>query len=222
MEDPQKLKQDLPKYQASQAFVNLGINKKPETFVRGANQYSSGGDQGGRIVSSERIFDIQPITIPENIRTETTTQIDDPEQPSCLNGFGLYKKQIVDEESQSILGDEVWIGGGVINGQFPDGFDSVAGKLLANSGSGFVWAKIKINEDTGAIELYEINSGASIPSGENYEFYYGLGFYSYNGNFATVTNYGCGSLDVNVCRNWFVTSPPFYGVSISRGQFFTV
>ena len=110
----------------------------------------------------------------------------------------------------------IWIGAGTIDGQIPSGFNQMDGKYIANGGSGNVWAEIKIKEETGEIISVAVESGSFTPENTNTLFYYRLGYYEYNAGSATVTNYGCGSLDVTICRNWFAISAPFYGVTINR------
>jgi hypothetical protein len=127
---------------------------------------------------------------------------------SCV-GLALYTK---------VVGgvNQVWIGAGTVAGQVPSGFDPINGKFIASGGSGYVLARIQINGETGQLQSAEINSGGSIPSDTDDTFYYSLGFYQYVGTSPTVQNYGCGSLDVTICRNWFAAEPPYYNVTFLR------
>jgi hypothetical protein len=127
---------------------------------------------------------------------------------TCI-GLALYTK---------VVGgvNQVWIGAGTVAGQVPSGFDEIEGAAIASGGSGNVWAEININGTTGEIVSVAVAGGASTPSNTNTSFYYTLGFYQYVGTSPTVQNYGCGSLDAFVCRNWFVAEPPFFSVSFSR------
>lgn len=125
----------------------------------------------------------------------------------CI-GLALYTKTI-EEVTQ------VWISAGTVAGQLPSGFDPAEGKIIATSGSGYVAALVTIDQSDGTITSIEVEGGhSSYPDDGNY---YVLGYYEYDGNTATVTNYGCGSLNVNVCRRFFVAdnNGPF-SVSISR------
>lgn len=128
----------------------------------------------------------------------------------CI-GLNLYVR-IVEEDQ------EVWVGVGTVAGDLPSGFDEATGKKIAISGSGLVWAEININETTGEINSIDVERGTSVPNNTSTKYHYALGSYEYSGNptTATVSNYGCGSLDVTVCRNWFAGNPPFYGVAFSR------
>jgi hypothetical protein len=124
-------------------------------------------------------------------------------------GLALYTRTV-----NEII--QVWISAGTVNGVLPSGFNAQDEKSVASSGSGQVWAEIDINENTGAITSVQVNSGSSIPSDTDTKFYYLLGVYSYSESGPTVTNYGCGSLEVVVCRNWFSINPPFWNVRFFR------
>jgi|694.fasta_scaffold37532_2 uncharacterized coiled-coil protein SlyX len=134
---------------------------------------------------------------------------------NCV-GLNIYTKTNEDGDQ------EVWIGAGTVAGQVPDDFDSIEGKLIENSGSGLVWAKIEIDENLGTIVSVNVDNGEEIPDNSNTSFHYPLGAYEQiesdnEGNIRfTVENYDCGSVDVNICRNWFRSTAPFYGVSFSR------
>lgn len=131
---------------------------------------------------------------------------------SCI-GLGLYKKTVGTPPNTST---EVWIGAGTIAGQVPSGFDPADGKLIASGGSGSVWAEVNIDQETGELVSVAVDGGSSTPQNTDTSFYYTLGYYEYDGSDTSVTNYGCGSIDVSVCRNWFAAESPYYGVSLSR------
>jgi hypothetical protein len=128
---------------------------------------------------------------------------------SCI-GLALYKKTVENTTTQ------VWIGAGTVAGGLPSGFDPSEGKSIASGGSGNVWAEVNIDQYTGEIISVAVTGGASTPNNTETSFYYTIGYYEYDGNSATVTNYGCGSIDVTVCRNWFAAEAPFYGVTMTR------
>jgi uncharacterized coiled-coil protein SlyX len=130
---------------------------------------------------------------------------------SCI-GLNLYTRTTEGGDS------EVWVGAGTIAGQVPAGFDPAEGKLVASNGSGYVWAEINIRGDTGEITSVEVDSGGSVPEDNGSLFYYTMGYYEYTGSppTASVTNYGCGSLSATICRNWFASASPYYGVTIFR------
>jgi hypothetical protein len=123
---------------------------------------------------------------------------------SCI-GLALYTKN-----------SQVWIGSGTVAGYLPLGFNPKEGKNIANGGQGEVWAEVNIDQITGEVVSTQVNGGSSTPSNTDTSFYIPLGYYIYNGNSATVTNYGCGSVLAVICRNWFSVEPPFYQVSLFR------
>jgi hypothetical protein len=120
-------------------------------------------------------------------------------------GLNLYTKD-----------DEVWIGAGTVAGLLPSGFDPLEGKEIASSGSGNVWAQININQENGNITSVSVSSGSTTPEDTDSAFYYTLGFYSYGESGPSFANFGCGSINASVCRNWFVAEPPFFSISFSR------
>jgi hypothetical protein len=130
-------------------------------------------------------------------------------------GLALYIKPFT-SGVPPVTVKQVWIGAGTIAGQLPSGFNPIEGIFIASSGSGAVWAQININETTGQIISTSVNSGASRPQNTSTNFYYSLGSYAYNGSNPTVINFGCGSLNATICRNWFAANPPFYGVNFTR------
>jgi hypothetical protein len=134
-----------------------------------------------------------------------------PIEDTCI-GLGLYIKSTGGSNPQS----QVWVGAGIVAGELPSGFDPTDGKFIASGGSGNVWARVNIDQETGEIISVAVDGGGSTPQNTNTSFYYALGFYSYSNNAPTITNYGCGSLGVDVCRNWFRSTPPFYGVTFRR------
>jgi hypothetical protein len=129
-------------------------------------------------------------------------------------GLGLYLNQTGPPDNRI---NQIWIGAGQIAQEIPSGFDPIKGKFIASSGSGYVWALIVINETSGSIVSVDVQNGGSIPEDTDTNFYYGLGYYSFSGNKPQFTNYGCGSVSVAVCRNWFAAEPPKYSVFFDRG-----
>lgn len=127
-----------------------------------------------------------------------------PATETCI-GLALYVKD-----------GDVWIGAGTVAGQIPSGFDQSDGKFIANGGSGNVWAEVNIDGDTGEIVSVSVDGGGNTPQNTNTSFYYTLGYYEYNGDSPSITNYGCGGIEVRICRNWFAAEAPFYGVTLSR------
>jgi hypothetical protein len=125
------------------------------------------------------------------------------------NGLGLYTKTVGTTT-------EVWVSAGTVAGELPSGFDPNEGKNIDNGGSGFVWAEVNVNQTTGTVVSSAVAGGGSPPNNTDTAFYITLGYYEYDGDTPTVTNYGCGSVNVTICRNWFAAASPFYGVTLSR------
>jgi hypothetical protein len=111
---------------------------------------------------------------------------------------------------------QVWVNAGTIAGQQPSGFSPTDGKLIATGGSGNVWAEVNINQETGAIVSVAVEGGGNTPQNTDTAFYYPLGYYEYGAEGTVVSNFGCGSVDVTICRNWFAAESPFYGVTLTR------
>jgi hypothetical protein len=133
------------------------------------------------------------------------------------NGFGLEVRTVEGGEPDGPPQYEVWAGPGTINGDLPPGFDQTEGRIIAGSGSGNVWAEVNVSQTTGDVVSVAVSGGGSTPQNSDTAYYYTLGNYAFSGTGApTVTNYGCGSVDVRVCRNWFAATSPYYGVSVTR------
>jgi hypothetical protein len=144
------------------------------------------------------------------------------EAKDCV-GLALYTKTIqpppdtiTDPENPPDIITEVRISVGTIAGDLPSGFDPEEGKFIASDGSGFVWAQVNINENTGAITLVDVTGGGQTPNNTNTSFYYTLGYYAYDNDLPSVNNYGCGGIEVRICRNWFAAEAPFYAVTMTR------
>ena len=141
------------------------------------------------------------------------TQIDRGGGGDNCVGLALYTKVVGSGVSTTT---QVWIGAGTVAGDLPSDFDPADGKSIAGSGSGSVWAGVNINGTTGDVVSVAVNGGGTTPNDSDTSFYYTLGNYSYTDGVPTITNYGCGSLNVNICRNWFVATAPFFSVSFVR------
>jgi hypothetical protein len=156
-------------------------------------------------LSPSNYFPPAPLDLKPDITPPTPTT---GQQGTCI-GLNLYIKTV----NSSV---QVWIGAGTVAGNLPSDFDPAEGKSIAGSGSGNVWAEVNINGTTGDIVSVAVEGGGTTPNDTDTSFYYTLGNYSYTDGVPTITNYGCGSLDATVCRNWFASEAPFYGVTINR------
>ena len=128
---------------------------------------------------------------------------------SECNGLGLYTKK----EGTTT---QVWVGAGSVASKQPSGFDTEKGKSVASSGSGDVWAEVTVDQETGEITSVDVGAQGNTPTNTTTKFYYTLGYYKYEGTKTTVTNYGCGSVEAIICRNWFAAESPYYGVTLNR------
>lgn len=122
---------------------------------------------------------------------------------ACI-GLNLYVR-IVGQDTQ------VWVGVGTVAGELPSGFDQATGKSVASSGSGQVWAEIEVNS-SGEITSRTVQTGSYTSDPKRYI----LGNYVYNNGSPQVVNYGCGSIDASICRNWYASEAPFYSVVLTR------
>jgi hypothetical protein len=140
-------------------------------------------------------FDLKP-----DIRSTATAGTS-----ACI-GLALYIKSVGTPPVA-----EVWIGAGTVGGDLPSGFNSLEGKSIASSGFGSVWAEVNVN-NSGEITSKTIESGGYSSDPTRYL----LGYYEYVDGSPRVTNYGCGTIDVSVCRNWYASEEPFYTVFLTR------
>lgn len=98
---------------------------------------------------------------------------------------------------------------GATPGDFTDGF-----MALALSGDGYVFAKLTIDGETGAVTARELITGTSSSIDDtDTEFHTAIGGYSTTDEVVTVWNLRYGPIDATICRNWFATAAPYYSVS---------
>ena len=132
-------------------------------------------------------------------------------------GLGLFVKTIPPSTPQGNPTYQVWVNPGLVAGELPSGMDNAEGKIIAGSGSGDVWAEVNVSQQTGEVTSVAVTGGSSTPANSDTAYYLALGYYEFqSGEPPTITNYGCGSVDVRVCRNWFAAASPYYGVSLTR------
>lgn len=149
-------------------------------------------------------FDISPAHPSLKLITRKPEIPEEEGGQTCI-GLALY-----------IQNGNVWIDAGTVNGQVPSGIDPSDGKFLVSSGSGQAWIEIEVDQQTGEITSIDFDVGSSTPSNTDTKFYYALGYYEYVNNSPRVTNYGCGSVSVTFCRNWFVAEPPYFTATFTR------
>lgn len=133
---------------------------------------------------------------------------------SCV-GLALYTKTVGTPPNTTT---QVWVSAGAVAGELPSGFDPIEGKVIATGGSGYVAVLVTINQSNGTIASVQVNGGySSFPDDNNTDYYYVLGYYEYESNEVNYSNYGCGSIEVRVCRRYFTNdSDNPYSASLSR------
>lgn len=132
---------------------------------------------------------------------------------SC-SGLSLYVKSI--PQSSGKDKKQVWISGGTVGGVIPNGVDPIEGKQIAAAGTGNVWAGVRIT-DEGEVDKTIIDRGTGDPPEDtDTDFYYLIGAFEYSGDTPTVNNFGCGSVDVTVCRKWYASEAPYFNVYFAR------
>lgn len=88
--------------------------------------------------------------------------------------------------------------------------------LLTPSGSGgFVWGGITVDQTDGTITSRFLDIGASVPEDTATEFYVEIGSYVIDADTLTVSNSRYGPINATICRNWFASESPFYGLSFA-------
>ena len=145
---------------------------------------------------------------PLDLKPDITPPPEGGGEGTCI-GLNLYTRVVGGSK-------QVWVGAGTVAGDLPSGFDSAEGKSIASSGSGDVWAEVNVSQTTGEVVSVVVTGGGTTPPDSDTAYYYTLGNYLYTDGVPTTTNYGCGSVDVRVCRNWFAAESPYYGVSVTR------
>jgi len=130
----------------------------------------------------------------------------DPSDITSCNGLGLFVKDGI-----------VWISPGTIAGKKPAGMDDIDGKVIATGGSGDVWTEVVISQTTGEVVSVALTGGGDTPDGDDTTYYLTLGHYEFDDEEVNISNYGCGSVMAQICRNWFAAEEPYFGCTLSRG-----
>jgi len=154
---------------------------------------------------------------PERRRNnDTKVEITLTPDPVTVSGGGCYGFELTAGGTPSAL--KVNVSSALIAGQEPSGFTE-GSKEFSVSSSGVIYAQITVNSTTGAITGRALNYGSSTPANTATVFHEQIGTYTVTGTgnarAVSVSNSRCGSVYVNICRNWYAATAPFYGVSIS-------
>jgi len=100
-------------------------------------------------------------------------------------------------------------------GEIPTGFSPGEAFLLTpETGTRLVYGRLTIDDTTGAVTAIEILQAATVPEDTAALRHVLIGNYVFaDGEFTSVSNYRYGPIDATICRNWFVSEAPFYGVT---------
>jgi hypothetical protein len=129
--------------------------------------------------------------------------------------LGLFSKNVGNQENPNF---QLWVKPGTVAGELPPGMDQFEGKNIANGGSGDVWAEVNVDQETGEVVSVAVDGGSDTPEDTDDAYYLTLGYYEFQGGDEPpkISNYGCGSVEARICRNWYAAESPYYGVSLSR------
>lgn len=104
-------------------------------------------------------------------------------------------------------------------GEEPTGFspgDDPEYKLTV-SATGYIWGGITINETTGEIvdDGIWLDSGSAVPANTDDTFYVQIGSFSIDDDTLTIAQARFGPIHATICRNWFASAAPYFGVNWS-------
>jgi hypothetical protein len=96
--------------------------------------------------------------------------------------------------------------------------DQVEGQNVSSGGSGDVWAEVNVDQQTGEVTSVAVNGGSDTPENTDTAYYLTLGYYEFQSGDEppTISNYGCGSVEARICRNWYAGESPYFGVTVTR------
>jgi len=80
--------------------------------------------------------------------------------------------------------------------------------------TGIIYGKIIINGTTGAITDRQLVASNTLPADTDTDFHVEIGSFTLNEGELTVANACYGPIHATICRNWFTSEAPFYGVSL--------
>ena len=200
----------------------MGLFKSPMPVAPGPRSSSRGsyareGDTIGRLGEVSRVIDrIWAILSPYSAKTITSADgrkytvlgrdmgITDGLYPNL--SLALYLRTVA-----SVLG--VWVTPGTVGGLEATSDDAIYGDNIASSGSGDVWVELNYSDTDGSITTVVIDSGAAMPADSTGVAYYKIGHYEADGDTFLISQTAYGPVSVTICRNWYRTSAPFYGVT---------
>ena len=129
-------------------------------------------------------------------------------QSSALQSFQLVEAST---ESQK----KIRVVYGTIAGEMPTGFSEgdEPPYVLDVSGAGFVYAGITI-DTAGQVTARWVDQGADVPANTDTDYHVEIGSFSVTSDPETLAlaQARYGPINVQVCRNWYATEPPFFSV----------
>jgi hypothetical protein len=105
---------------------------------------------------------------------------------------------------------------GTIAGESPTGFADGDDPhyVLTVTGSGVVYGGISIDSE-GAITARWVDRAAELPEDTDTDFHVVIGTFSIDSEILSIAQGRYGPIDVQICRNWYAASAPFFGVNWS-------
>lgn len=158
----------------------------------------------------------QVSTVTDHSPKATVTSREQPTLPPSTGGstapvvrrpFELVK---IDESHFRLMASTL-AGGSSTDIGFDEG-DPDPGMVFTVSGDGMVYGKLTINS-SGEITNREILNGSSPPANTSTTFHTVIGSYGFTDGVLYVSNNGYGPIEAVICRNWFTSTAPFYGVT---------
>lgn len=141
-----------------------------------------------------------------------TPQGKDPVSSRSGQPFGLFIVE-VEEGTQIRINSSTLAGGSSTDLGFSPGDDP---PYLLPPAAGVVQGGISINGATGEITSRWIEIKPSLSPNTDTTFYVEIGTIGNDGSTWHVANSRYGPIDARICRNWFASSAPFYGVTFTE------
>lgn len=105
-----------------------------------------------------------------------------------------------------------------IGSEIPSGFAEGRKTFVASGTGGYIYARVAVS-NSGEISSVGLLSGSSVPNDTNTVYHAPIGWYAVEGTAPNITvtmgNLRYGPVNVTICRDWFASSSPYYGVSLS-------
>ena len=80
-----------------------------------------------------------------------------------------------------------------------------------------IYGKVVVNQTTGAVSARTLHSAASVPADTNTDFHVEIGTMWQTGSGDSIrrgtTNARYGPIDATICRNWYASAAPYFGLN---------